>query len=160
MAGTFDAFVVKAYDGDSAASLVDAPVDALSGVSAADAARLRVSFGIKTVGDLATNRFVRAAQAIAEAAADLDHDRGPDAAWTALFMQAPLDVYQAHPSDFRLDFGPVMYRGRLDGTARVLIIGQDPAANELVGHRIFVGASGQRVQGFLRKLGIVRDWLI
>jgi hypothetical protein len=54
----------------------------------------------------------------------------------------------------------VYYRGRLDGTARVLIVGQDPAANELVGHRAFVGASGQRLQGFLRRLGIQRDYLM
>ena len=33
----------------------------------------------------------------------------------------------AYPADsFRVEWGPVFHRGRLDGTARVLIIGQDP----------------------------------
>jgi hypothetical protein len=160
MKGSFDNFVVSAHHGQPAAALAEAPVDTLSGVSAADAARLSEAFGIRTIGDLAGNRYVAAARAIAEAAADPGHDRGPDAGWTAFFAQAPLAVYQANPDDFRLDFGPVWYRGRLDGTARLLVVGQDPAANELVGHRIFVGTSGQRVQGFLTRLGITRDYLM
>jgi len=160
MAGTFDDLVVSAFEGRSASDLADAPVDAIAGVAAGDADKLREAFGIETVEDLAWNRYVRAAQAIAEAASRLNHDRGPDPEWSAFFDTAPLAVYQAHPSDFRLAFGPVWYRGRLDGTARVLIVGQDPAANELVGHRIFVGASGQRIQGFLRKLGITRDYVM
>lgn len=160
MKGSFDHLVVKSHHGQSAATIASASVDTLSGVSASDADHLREAFGIETVGDLAANRFVQAAQAILIASVDPGHDRGPDLAWTAFFQQAPLNVYQAHPSDFRLDFGPVWYRGRLDGTARVLIIGQDPAANELVGHRIFLGASGQRIQGFLGKLGITRDYIM
>jgi hypothetical protein len=100
------------------------------------------------------------ARAIHEDAEDLGHDRGPDPGWTVFFATAPLASYQAHPREFRLDFGPVYYRGRLDGTARVLILGQDPAANELVGHRAFVGTSGQRIQGFLRRIGISRDYLM
>lgn len=160
MAGSFDHLVVKSYRGQPAAMIAEAPVDALLGVSAGDATRLREAFGIETVGDLAGNRFVLAAQTILEAAANLGHDRGPDPEWTAFFENAPLAVYQAHPSDFRLDFGPVWYRGRLDGTARILIIGQDPAPNELIGHRIFVGKSGQRMQGFLAKLGITCDYMM
>jgi hypothetical protein len=160
MAGTFDKLVVSKHHGRSASDLANAPVDAISGVSADDAAKLQQAFGIETVTDLAMSPYVSAAQAIAEAAADPGHDRGPDAEWIALFETAPLGVYQAHPDDFRLDFGPVWYRGRLDGTARVLVVGQDPAPNELVGHRIFVGASGQRIQGLLRKLGITRDYVM
>lgn len=160
MKGTFDHLVVKAFRGHDAATLAQAPVDALYGVSADDARRLRDAFGIETLGDLASNRFVVAARAIAAEAAGRAHDPGPDLPWEAFFAAAPLATYQAHPRDFRLDFGPVWYRGRLDGTARVLVVGQDPAPNELVGHRVFVGDSGQRVQGFLRRLGIVRDYLM
>ena len=160
MAGTYDKLVVSVQHGRSAGDLADAPVDVISGVSAGDSVKLRDAFGIETVNDLATSPYVRAAQTIADSAAGLDHDRGPDADWSAFFETAPLAVYQANPSKFRLDFGPVWYRGRLDGTARVLVVGQDPAANELVGHRIFVGASGQRIQGFLRKLGITRDYVM
>lgn len=158
--GSFDAALVVAHQLKSAADLVDLDVDALKGVSPGDKRHLEEAFGIRSIGDLARHRFVRAARAIQEEADSLDHDRGPDADWTSLFATAPLATYQAHPERFRLDFGPVYYRGRLDGTARVLIVGQDPAPNELVGHRAFVGASGQRVQGFLRRLGIRRDYLM
>ena len=33
------------------------------------------------------------------------------------------DVYP--PADFRTEWGPIFHRGRLDGTARVLVLGQD-----------------------------------
>ncbi len=158
--GSFDEWVNAAHRGKPASELVQLDVDALHGVSAGDKQRLVEAFGIKTIGDLASNRFWRAAVRIAEDAAGMGHDPGPDIAWSQLFARAPLGTYQAHPNDFRLDFGPIYYRGRLDGTARVLIVGQDPAANELVGHRAFIGASGQRVQGFLRRIGIRRDYLM
>ncbi len=57
-------------------------------------------------------------------------------------------------SDFRVEWGPVFHRGRLDGSARVLVIGQDPAQHETVARRILVGEAGHRIQGFLAKLGI------
>jgi len=62
------------------------------------------------------------------------------------------DVYR--PKDFRTEWGPVFHRGRLDGTARVLVIGQDPATHEAICRRILVGEAGQRVQGFLARLGV------
>ena len=72
-----------------------------------------------------------------------------------IFAAAPLAAYTDHPSGrFRMDFGPVYYRGRLDDTARILLVGQDPSTDELLGHRILVGDAGQRVQGLLRKIGI------
>ena len=56
----------------------------------------------------------------------------------------------AYPADgFRLEWGPVFHRGRLDGTARVLVIGQDPAQHETIARRILVGEAGHRLQGFL-----------
>lgn len=87
-------------------------------------------------------------------------DPGPPAGWAAFFGTAPLDAYRAHPADFRLPFGPVWYRGRLDGTARVLVVGQDPSTDEVMGQRTFVGETGQRVQGLLRKLGVARSYLM
>jgi hypothetical protein len=158
--GSFDSLVIAAHRGKSSAQLLGLDVDALRGVSSGDKQHLLDAFGIGTIGDLASDRFVRAARAIQEEAAAIEHDPGPDVAWTEFLAAAPLVTYQAHPSEFRLDFGPVYYRGRLDGTARVLIVGQDPAANELVGHRAFVGTSGQRIQGFLLRLGIERDYLM
>jgi hypothetical protein len=44
--------------------LAESPVDALQGLSKADAEALEKALGIKTVHDLATNKFVLWAQAI------------------------------------------------------------------------------------------------
>jgi uracil-DNA glycosylase len=68
------------------------------------------------------------------------------------------DVYP--PGAFRTEWGPVFHRGRLDGTARVLVVGQDPATHEAVCRRILVGEAGQRVQGFLRRIGITRSYVL
>lgn len=57
-------FFDKAWETREFADLADAPVDALQGVSQGDAELLRQALGIATVRDLATNKFVRWAQAI------------------------------------------------------------------------------------------------
>ena len=62
------------------------------------------------------------------------------------------------PADFRVEWGPIFHRGRLDGSARVLVIGQDPAAHEAISRRILVGEAGQRVQGLLGKIGITSSY--
>jgi hypothetical protein len=62
--------------------------------------------------------------------------------------------------DFRTEWGPIFHRGRLDGTARIVVIGQDPAAHEAIARRILVGEAGQRVQGFLARLGITRSYVM
>jgi hypothetical protein len=87
-------------------------------------------------------------------------DPGPPDPWAERFAAAPLSTYESRPDLFRVDFGPVMYRGRLDGSARLLVVGQDPSVNELLGHRVFVGQSGQRLQGFLAKLGLTRSYVM
>jgi len=56
----------KAYEEKSLAELVDAPVDALAGVSAGDARLLAEAFNIKTVGDLGRNKHFRAAAALVD----------------------------------------------------------------------------------------------
>ena len=63
-------------------------------------------------------------------------------------------------NDFRIEWGPVFHRGRLDGSAKVLVIGQDPAQHETIVRRILVGEAGHRLQGFLAKLGIVRSYVL
>ncbi|WP_445989396.1 uracil-DNA glycosylase family protein [Chromobacterium haemolyticum] len=87
-------------------------------------------------------------------------DPGPPPPFSSLFESAPLASYQALPAKFRLEWGPVYYRGRLDGSAKVLIVGQDPSADENLARRAMVGTAGQRVQGFLRKLGLDRSYVI
>jgi hypothetical protein len=54
----------------------------------------------------------------------------------------------------------VFHRGRLDGSARVLVLGQDPAQHETILRRILVGEAGRRIQGFLWKLGIERSYVM
>ena len=68
---------------------------------------------------------------------------------------------EAYPPDlFRVEWGPIFHRGRLDGSARVLVLGQDPGQHESIARRCLVGEAGQRVQGFLRKLGITRSYVM
>jgi hypothetical protein len=68
------------------------------------------------------------------------------------------EVYPA--ADFRTEWGPIFHRGRLDETARVLVLGQDPATHETISRRILVGEAGQRVQGLLAKIGISRSYVM
>jgi uracil-DNA glycosylase len=68
------------------------------------------------------------------------------------------DVYP--PAAFRVEWGPIFHRGRLDGSARLLVIGQDPAQSEAVVRRILVGEAGHRTQGLMAKLGFVRSYVM
>ena len=58
----------KQYEEQDFDELVNAPVEALAGVSAADAEALKKAFNVKTIGDLGRNKFVVAAVAIASLA--------------------------------------------------------------------------------------------
>src|ERR1035438_772452 len=68
------------------------------------------------------------------------------------------DVYPSN--QFRVEWGPIFHRGRLDGSARVLIIGQDPAQHETIVRRCLVGEAGRRVQGLLAKFGITTSYVL
>jgi hypothetical protein len=61
---------------------------------------------------------------------------------------------------FWYDRGPVFYRGRLSGSARLLGIASDPGPTERAACRTPVGDAGQRVQGFLSKLGLTRSYVL
>lgn len=84
-------------------------------------------------------------------------DPGPPAAFAEIFDQAP--DYAPFREHFWFDWGPVFYRGRLDGSARLLCIASDPGPTERVAARTLVGDAGQRVQGFLGKVGLTRSYL-
>lgn len=62
--------------------------------------------------------------------------------------------------DFQVEWGPVFHRGRLDGSARVLVLGLAPGHLEIIARRILMGIGGQRIQGFLAKLGITRSYVM
>ncbi len=87
------------------------------------------------------------------------YDPGPPCDYGLRFADAP-DLGALHPSKFRPEFGPVFYRGRLDGTAKLMVVGQDPSTDEQLARRSFIGESGQRVQGLLRKVGLSRSYTI
>jgi uracil-DNA glycosylase len=85
------------------------------------------------------------------------HDPGPPPIFEEHFSAAP--DYAKFADRFWFRWGPVFYRGRLDGSARVLVIASDPGPTERIAGRCLVGDSGQRVQAFLKKLGLTRSYL-
>lgn len=84
-------------------------------------------------------------------------DPGPPSRFEKVF--ATLPDYTPFKEHFWFDWGPVFYRGRLDGSARVLCIASDPGATERIGHRVLIGDAGQRVQGLLGKVGLTHSYL-
>jgi uracil-DNA glycosylase len=94
-----------------------------------------------------------------------EHDPGPTAAsgWAALFAATPnyrgLGRAVLHREAFRWHHGPMFYRGRLDGSARVVLVGQEGAQDESLSHRSFTGGTGARMQHFLRHIGLDRSYL-
>ncbi len=54
----------QAWESKSLKEILEAPVDALQGVSEGDAEKLRAAFNIKTIKDLATCKYFKWAQAI------------------------------------------------------------------------------------------------
>jgi Phosphoesterase family len=62
-----DALVDSAYAGKTATELAAAPLDALKGLTATNASALKRAVGISTIGELASNKFVHAAQTITTA---------------------------------------------------------------------------------------------
>jgi len=89
-----------------------------------------------------------------------EFDPGPVAGPFLALAQAYPGAETYPAQSFRVEWGPIFHRGRLDGSARVLVIGQDPAESEDVTRRILVGTAGHRVQGFLAKLGITRSYIM
>ncbi|WP_028046615.1 uracil-DNA glycosylase family protein [Cellulomonas sp. URHE0023] len=87
-----------------------------------------------------------------------EFDPGYRGRYRPLVLSYPAET--VYPADaFRVEWGPIFHRGRLDGSARVLVIGQDPAAHETITRRILVGEAGQRAQGLLARLGITRSYV-
>jgi 5-methylthioadenosine/S-adenosylhomocysteine deaminase len=87
----------------------------------------------------------------------MDFDAGPPRDFAEIFARPP--NYEPYKEHFWYDWGPIFYRGRLDGTARVLCVASDPGPTERVAMRTLVGDAGQRVQGFLAKIGLTRSYI-
>jgi uracil-DNA glycosylase len=94
-----------------------------------------------------------------------EHDPGPTAAsgWAGLFAETPnyrgLGRVVVGREAFRWHHGPMFFRGRLDGSAKVVVIGQEGAQDESLSHRSFTGGTGARMQHLLRHLGFDRSYL-
>ena len=88
----------------------------------------------------------------------VDFDAGPPAPVAAHF--AALPSYEPHRDLFWYDWGPVFYRGRLNRSARLLCVASDPGPTERIACRTLVGDAGQRVQGFLTKVGLTHSYLL
>ena len=86
-------------------------------------------------------------------------DKGPPAALARHFARLP-NLPEEARSLFWWDWGPVFYRGRLSGNPKVLGIASDPGPTERLVCRTLVGDAGQRVQGFLDKLGLTRGYCL
>lgn len=87
-------------------------------------------------------------------------DAGPTGAFRTLCRRYPDDTVYRGADGFRSAWGPIFYRGRANATARLLVIGQDPAQTEAVTRRILCGQAGRRVQGFVEKLGFTKSYLM
>lgn len=86
-------------------------------------------------------------------------DKGPPAALAKHFAEVP-DIPAEFRDFFWYDWGPVFYRGRLSGNPKLLGIASDPGPTERLVCRTLVGDAGQRVQGFLDKLGLTHDYVL
>jgi uracil-DNA glycosylase len=53
----------------------------------------------------------------------------------------------------------MFFRGRLDGSAKVVLVGQEGAQDESLSHRSFTGGTGARMQHYLRHIGLDRSYL-
>ena len=94
-----------------------------------------------------------------------EHDPGPTNAsgWAALFADTPnyrgLGRAVLGREVFRWQHGPMFFRGRLDGSAKAVVVGQEGAQDESLSHRSFTGGTGARMQHFLHHLGLDRSYL-
>jgi len=87
----------------------------------------------------------------------VEFDKGPSVAMAKLLLQYP--DYSPVKEYFWFNWGPIFYRGRLDKSAKILCVASDPGPTERIAGRALIGNAGQRVQGFLSKLGITKSYV-
>lgn len=89
----------------------------------------------------------------------VDFDKGPPDDLAAHFAKLP-PIKEEFRQFFWYDWGPVFYRGRLTGDVKFLGIASDPGPTERLVGRTLVGDAGQRVQGFLERIGLTRSYVL
>lgn len=87
----------------------------------------------------------------------IEFDKGPTPSMATLLMGHP--DYTPVKELFWFNWGPTFYRGRLDKSAKILCVASDPGPTERIAGRALIGNAGQRVQGFLSKIGITKSYV-
>lgn len=89
----------------------------------------------------------------------VEFDAGPPKAVAEHFAKLP-GYTPEQQKLFWYDWGPIFYRGRMNKSAKVLAIASDPGPTERIAGRTLVGDAGQRVQGFLTRLGLTESYAL
>jgi len=141
-----DNIVEKAFHGKDFRELIDAPVSALCGVSAADAAALKQAFGVTTIGQFAELKFVKWAVAIKTlATAECDtkeHTAKETLLDDAVEMTFPAsDPISVDAGITRIEVPPEMVAAAADHQHHAAIT---EANKEAVGHDAIGSSAGRR----------------
>jgi len=141
-----DNIVDKAFHGKDFRELIDAPVSALCGVSAADAAALKQAFGVTTIGQFAELKFVKWAVAIKTlATAECDtkeHTAKETLLDDAVEMTFPAsDPISVDAGITRIEVAPEMVAAAADHQHHAAIT---EANKEAVGHDAIGSSAGRR----------------
>ena len=141
-----DNIVDTAYHGKDFRDLVDAPVSALCGVSAEDAAALKQAFGVTTIGQFADLKFVKWAVAI-KTLATAECDSKEQAAKETLLDDAvemtfpASDPISVDAGITRIEVAPEMVAAAADHQHHAAIT---EANKEAVGHDAIGTSAGRR----------------
>jgi hypothetical protein len=141
-----DNIVDNAYHGKDFRDLVDAPVSALCGVSAEDAAAIKQAFGVTTIGQFADLKFVKWAVAIKTLATAECDSKEQSAKETllddAVEMTFPAsDPISVDSSITRIEVPPEMVAAALDHQHHAAITESNKTA---VGHDAVGAGAGRR----------------
>ena len=81
----------------------------------------------------------------------IEFDPGPNK--TLARHLAAMPSYSEQRELFWYDWGPIFYRGRLNGSAKLLAIASDPGPTERIAGRTLVGDAGPTRAGLLVQAG-------
>lgn len=141
-----DNIVDDAFHGKDFRALVDAPVSALCGVSAEDAAALKQAFGVTTIGQFADLKFVKWAVAIATLATAECDSKEQTAKETLLDDAVEMTFPASDPISVdagitRIEVPPEMVAAASDHQHHAAITERN---QEAVGHDAIASSSGRR----------------
>jgi hypothetical protein len=141
-----DNIVDNAFQGKDFRALVDAPVSALCGVSAEDAAALKQAFGVTTIGQFADLKFVKWAVAIKTLATAECDSKEQTAKETLLDDAVEMTFPASDPISVdagitRIEVPPEMVAAASDHQHHAAITERN---QEAVGHDAIASSAGRR----------------